>query len=626
MKKIYLTLLLLTFVGSSVFSQSDIMEDRVAPVLKHAVAPRIDIEVHTDINASRSGGSIWEDDFSTPGNWVTGYDATACDIEWEIGTGLSTGGGAPIATILSTTAANGFAMIDSDEYGGANGGTCVEDSWFTTANSINLSAYSNVVVEFETWYRRWNYELPYLVISTDGVTWPDLTPDTDISGMPNVFNVWPGFPDATSLAQNPTVMTVDISDVAGNQPQVWIRFHWTGTWGYAWFVDDVKILEQPANDLASTSAYISHDGTGNEYGRIPQSQLLSDFYVGGSFDNIGSAVQNNVVAIMSFEGPSGLFMEQTNFAQAPAGSTNFMDEIITVTQLPLDTGLYEGTFGVVSDEEGILAPTFGNNTYERNFSVTENAYTLDGLGVHPAGSEVLEALGTASFTGGDDGLMIFTYYSFTQTTNIVGIQILLANGTVPGGNMFVSVHDTTDILTTGDVYNPLVQTTATVTQLDIDNGFVFVLLPFTTGVGAFYIGVELFSNGNANNIVILGDETVPQPVISSLIYIPSDQVYSNGNAMGIRVITDDVLVVGVEEQEELAGINIYPNPTEGMIQIDVKNQGVHTIEVMNVIGKQVYTASVSSDTTIDLKKFGAGLYMVRVSAGNETFTERTIVH
>ena len=73
-------------------------------------------------------------------------------------TGLSTGGFYPIPTIESTTADNGFAMIDSDEYGGEEGGTEVEDSWFTTASPINMTDYPNVVLEFETWYRSYNSE------------------------------------------------------------------------------------------------------------------------------------------------------------------------------------------------------------------------------------------------------------------------------------------------------------------------------------------------------------------------------------------------------------------------------------------------------------------------------------
>ena len=68
--------------------------------------------------SSSKSVSFWSDDFSDASNWLIEHDATACDLDWEIGTGLSNGGSYTTANIESTTASNGFAMIDSDEYGG----------------------------------------------------------------------------------------------------------------------------------------------------------------------------------------------------------------------------------------------------------------------------------------------------------------------------------------------------------------------------------------------------------------------------------------------------------------------------------------------------------------------------
>ena len=116
------------------------------------------IEVSNTIQSRQGGDCIFSDDFSNPSTWETGYDPTACSLEWEIGVGLETGGSYPISSIESTTVDNGYAMIDSDEYGGEEGGTEIEDSWFTTAQPIDLANYPNVVLEFETWYRSWTYE------------------------------------------------------------------------------------------------------------------------------------------------------------------------------------------------------------------------------------------------------------------------------------------------------------------------------------------------------------------------------------------------------------------------------------------------------------------------------------
>jgi hypothetical protein len=626
MKKIYL-LVLSVAIGGAAFGQSKApssVED--LPVNKR-LKQRIDVPEVLSSSSRAGGGAIWSSDFSNPADWTHDYDPTACDIQWEIGIGLSAGGPAAIPTIESTTAGNGFAMIDSDEYGGATGGSCIEDSWLQTVDSIDLTAYSHVVVEFETYYRRWNYERPYLVVSTDGVTWPELTPDTDISGMPNVFDLWPDFPDATSLDQNPTLMRVNISSFAAYQPQVWIRFHWTGTWGYAWFIDDVKIVEQPANDLVTEYAYISHNGTGDEYGRIPQSQLLSDFSVGGGFLNFGFTDQTNCVATIDVvdAASASVMGVSANYALAMIDSTYEMDETVTPSGA-LATGLYEGSLVVTSDADTSGGSTFDNNTFLRNFLVTEDRYSIDGIGVHPVGYENVGSLGTNSFTDAADGMMMLAYYDISQTVAVTGLEILLSSATVPGGGIICSMHDTADVLI-DDVTLPLEQTDVIdVLQEHVDAGMITVMFddPVELEPNGYYAGVEMFSGDGASDIRILNDLTVPQPALTSVFYHPGDAVvYTNGNAAAIRLITADN--VGISEVGQLAGVNIYPNPTEGILNVKFNEVDNYTVEIVNILGELIHTSTTNANTSIDLNEFGSGVFVVRVSAEDAVFNERVIV-
>lgn len=617
----------LAVVGTSAMAQSKSDFEQYSTRLQDRVAPRIDYD-EMQAEQNRGGGPLWSDDFSTPSNWVIDHDATASSLDWELGI-VGAGGPAAIDTIHSTTQSNGYAMIDSDEYGGETGGSEVEDCWLTTANPIDLTNTSNVVLEFETWYRRWNYERPYVVISTDGVTWPDLNPDTDISQMNNVFDVFPDFPDATSLDQNPTLVRLNISAAAGNQSQVWIRFHWTGTWGYAWFVDDVKLVEQPANDLVTDYAFISHTGNGEEYGRIPQNQLPSGFNVGGGFNNFGYADQNNVVAMLDVvDGSSTSVMSATaNYSLAISGQSYEMDETATPSGV-LPVGLYEGSLTVSSDEEMSGASTFGNNVYLRNFEVTENTeglYSLDGIGVHPSSYQSVGSLGTNSFTDAADGFMMLAYYEVSQPLDILGVEILLSSATVFGGSIIVALHDTADVLA-DDVTNTLEQTDVIdITQSHVDAGKVTVMFaePFMANPNGYYASVEMFSNGNENDIRILNDLTVPQPALASMIFIPNDQVYTNGNAAAIRLITSDPN--GIAEVAALEGVSVYPNPTEGLVRVNIKEQGKYAIEVMNVLGETVYTSTTLGSTSIDLSAFDAGVYVIRVSTDEAAYTDRLIV-
>ena len=627
MRKLYVTVLSLAVAGGSAFSQSKTDMGNSA-VNGKRLAPRIDNHLNEPMsNRAGGGGPIWEDDFSDPNSvWTHDYDPTTCNLEWEVGVGLSAGGPAAIATIQSTSAANGFAMIDSDEYGGETGGTCVEDSWLQTINSIDLSSYTNVVLEFETWYRRWNYEACYVVISTDGVTWPDLTPDTDISGMPNVIEVFPDLADATSLASNPLLKRINISAAAGGQSTVWIRFHWTGTWGYAWFIDDVKVIEQPANDLVVNSSFVSHTNGGEEYGRIPQSQLPSDLNVGGEFYNFGFDDQSNVSS--SFElfdsNSNSLLYSDATFGTALVEETYNMDESATPSSALLP-GLYEGVFMVMSDEEPFGSGTFGNNTHLRNFEVTTDRYSLDGLGNHPAGYENVGSLGTNSFADGADGFMLLAYYEVSQQMAFEGVEILLSAATVAGGSIIVSVHDTSDV-SADDVTSPLEQTDIIdVTQAHVDAGMMTVLFeqPFVADPEGYYVSVEMFSNANANDIRILDDLTVPQPGNATLIYIPNDAVYGNGNAAGIRLITADN--VGIGNVPQLSGISIYPNPTKDLVRIDIAEKGDYVVEVLNLLGETVASTSATTSFNLNIGQFGSGFYLVRISTEDGVLVQKVAV-
>ena len=80
--------------------------------------------------------------------------------------------------------------------------------------------------------------------------------------------------------ENPTTTRVNISEAAGGQSQVWIRFNWTGTWGYAWFIDNVCIAQQPADDITLSYGVVTHNGTSEEYGRVPKDQIGDDITVG----------------------------------------------------------------------------------------------------------------------------------------------------------------------------------------------------------------------------------------------------------------------------------------------------------------------------------------------------------
>ena len=619
MNKIYTSAFAGVLIAGSAMAQSKALNSSSIPV-QNRIAQQIDRPSFQPSWGER-GATIWSDDFSNPTTWVEGVWPGAPELHWQIGTGLSSQGGAPIATILSTTADNGFALLDSDVFANE---VEMEKSTLTTANSVNLSGFPNVVLEFESQYRKWTEESCYVVISTDGVTWPDLTADTTgLYMMPNVYEVWPGM-QTQDPVDNPTLVRINISNSAGNQPAVWVRFHWTGIFGYSWYVDDVKITEQPPSEIAMRTSYFSHTGTGEEYGRLPVSQLNPTMLIGGEFENQGVSAQTNITVTADVTGPVPFNVPLSQPTLA-AGEIAFLETDFTLPALT--AGLYTAATTISSTEIGADAYP-DNNVHLRNFEITNDVYSLDGIGNHPEGAELLGSLGTPSFTGGADALFLFTYYPIKDGFTVTGIEMLLSSTSVAGGTAIVSLHDSANVV--GDIVDePIaVSTEYQITEADIAAGIVRVCFdtPVDLPAGNYYAGVEMFSNTNLNDWRILDDITVPQPALASAIFIPAMQVFTNGNALAIRLSgAANFCIVGVDE-EVLPGISLYPNPSNGEITLNAATAAKHTVEVVNALGEVVATSNFNLNLNLDLSSLAKGVYSVRVSTDKASFVQRVTLN
>jgi len=130
-----------------------------------------------------------------------------------------------IGAITSTTAANGFMLFDSDL-------NCEgpQDVWLISP-SFDATAFDDVVVSFEHYYRRFNDQI-FLEVSVDGGTnwteyelYPDLV-NNDFAG-----------------SENPVVSSTPISSIAANQSDVIIAFRFFSNEGcaYSWQIDDIDV-------------------------------------------------------------------------------------------------------------------------------------------------------------------------------------------------------------------------------------------------------------------------------------------------------------------------------------------------------------------------------------------------
>ncbi|MBK7087295.1 MAG: hypothetical protein IPH53_22730 [Flavobacteriales bacterium] len=230
--------------------------------------------------------------------------------------------------------------------------------------------------------------------------------------------------------------------------------------------------EQPQYDAVMMSGYVSHTGTGDEYGRIPSAQYDGDMNVGGSYTNPGVQDQTNVV-VTALGGPINA---STSTPLLLTDETLFMDEVVAVA---LPEAMYNCTLAVSSDQ--IAQDAFPlNNVYLRNFEITSDVYSLDGIGNHPAGYESLTATGTNSFTDNEDQLYLMSMYYINAPMTVYGIEVMRPMELSKGAPSWPALHDTTEVLN-DNVLSPLVSSPEhIVSAWDISEGRAGSLSPTHT--------------------------------------------------------------------------------------------------------------------------------------------------
>lgn len=611
-------------IASSLFAQK-------AELSKNNFVTKSNKKITTTPTAHKSA-AIWSDDFSDASTWTLSH-ASSCDLDWQIGLNLSNSGAYPTDAVASTSAANGYAMLDSDAYGGDGSGD-VESSWMTTASPINLSGNTNVLLSFETNYRQFDTQC-FIVTSTNNNDWPELNVDFDASTNPNVYALWEDYGNNDGVESNPTTVNVNISGSAGNQSQVWVRFHHTGTWGYSWFVDDASISNLQANDIVLNEAWAS-TFQNSEYGRTPVAQLSDSLALGGEIYNFGFATQTGIELSIAIQNSAGATMA-SNVESFPSLEQDSTDLLQTAVAVDLAEGVYTLNASLTSDEDNEEGQYFENNSYSREFAITKNLYSLDGIGVYDEEDLLISNIGTGN-TGTGEGNTLLVRYLILEETSIVGLEVAISSQSNAGGQIFSFLLPESSLLNedgslnqSADVYSGRIaenEDGVTVTQNNIDNNLVYIPLPETTlAPGFYYACAELYSAGGVTDALqVLDDETVWEPYGASLYFTADDQtVYTNGTAVAIRMALGDY--VNLDENENNTLFSVVPNPSNGVFTVTTDKNDFYTLDVVNVLGEVISSKTIEGaiNETIDISNFDAGIYLVKVTTSTAQNVQRVVI-
>ena len=556
------------------------------------------------------GITLWSDDFSTPANWtIDNSGQSGAEFGWNINN--TSEGWWSANGITSTSGGNSAELVNGDAQAGtqALGVTYT----LTTAQPIDIAALggnNEVSLQFEQYGARFN-DLQEIQISTDGITFTTVGNNLDKP----VLSAAGG-----SAYTNPDLKIINLATFLSATPSpIWVRFSWTtnfpgsassaNVWiTYGWYIDDVKIVTNPTNDLSVTGSYWG--SLGLPYYQIPDEQVTTIEFSADVF-NGGVNTQNNVK--LNINANNGAWTGSSAPESIVSLDTAVL-ELATFYTPPSTPGAISITRTITADSTDDIP---ANNAIANiDFTVTDFIYARD------------KGTPSGSTSNGTDGFEVGNLFDIFQDQTLKAINVRLpggASGATVGTEIFVKVYSVDP--TTGDFLFESESAPLTLAANNLGTNLVMELEPFidvfagTTYlavVGAYSAGLRVSNAGQS------------EPQTSFFLDLADNTWYYTTSTPMVRMNFDPIL--SVAEQTEIAQAVVLPNPTtaNATLRFDLQNTTDVTVLVTDVSGKIMQNNSFNQliagvqEITLAAEQWAAGIYTVRITSNGQALTKKFV--
>ena len=588
---------------------------------------------------------VWSLNFEEdPAVWSFG-SVSASEMAWQVTdeTGVPSAWGSegawyfqPMTTVEAFEDAGNWAWIDGVE--DLLNGTFEIINAYVLIENIDLTGVTNPKLIWNQLYRPLNAAYSYIEVSVDGgANWETFQVNGDVEG--NEYG--------------PIQEELNLTSVAANQANVSLRFRWEttdlngGGYGYGWQIDELVIVENPPYDLVLEDArmnffdYVDYTQPENadyfhissHYGQITNEQMeeaLAAMWFNVMVKSVGFETSTPDVNVTVLDPFGGEIYNET--VTANTLNTNDLDtvDLIDVDFMLLD-GFAPGEYTVIYSvsETGITDPTPGNNVDTTYFNLTDTIMGRD------LGNPTSRTGPSTWMDGGVDGEMFGTDYTFLYDTEITSMWVYIGSGTTEGTAVVAHVmeYDATE----EDWVDMGTSSLYTIAAGDIENWVEFtfadeILVELGEDDGkSVMAAIEFYYNGEDNDIYIGYDASVTVSFWGTKWYLMqgsnaqswvSITNWSRGGvALRLETADQDPEWIGINDDFVSEDVNIYPNPTTGLLNIT--NVAGASVSVYNLMGQVIATIeSTSNLTTIDMSSYSEGTYIVRIVNGAEVTTQK----
>ncbi len=585
MKKIYLSALCLA-VASGLNAQ----------VTSAQLAPKTSVFGHEKISNYNNfeKAVLWSNDVSVASDWAFTNNSSPAQ-DWYIETDPNA---VPTyAPVVTATASNGFLMIDSD----AAGASATQDAYATYTGALDFTGEPNITLEFDHHFRAFQETRSVDVSNDGGTTWTtfEVTPST----LANV-NVTETF-------------SIDISSVAGNQSNVSIRFHYEGSFGWYWAVDDILVKTTELYDLRA-------DGnvwgvTGSWGARLPYYSTPVAQVQPIEFCGINSNIGVNDIADATYTIDIPSVFNSTGTINSVSGAVDTICATATFTPNATPASyVASASMSTASNTEPVVT---NNDFVDINLDVTDFIYARDNANNFVEGGSYNQGNG---FESGN----VFDIFA---AADITGVEVGIASTAVVDAVIYVKLY--TIDPTTGDFILEDQSLPYTLQAGDIGN---FISLPLLGGAYSLTAGetylVTVGTDGDGgltNDLVVMTSGS--SEAQTTFYYDATDLTwYYSTSTSAVRM---DFSPASINENENVFGMGVYPNPANANANVtfSLNNTADVNITVTDLSGKVVYTdalgnvAAGTTEVSLNTASLSEGVYMINVAANNAVSTQKLVI-
>lgn len=293
-------------------------------------------------------------------------------------------------------------------------------------------------------------------------------------------------------------------------------------------------------------------------------------------DNNHNPLSPNVADTVNFivdtNPPNMVSIHEVQYTTDVTGNSPYMDEVVTVGGLV--TGRYASGYFLQS----------GTGAWN-------GIYIYDNINAPTMGDSVI-------LTG-----LVSEYYNLTEIKSITAFGVVSSGNTLP---------------------EPVIATCQDVNAEQYEGVLVTAYHVVCTNPSAGF-GMWKIQDSNGDTAKVHNLLYSYTPVLNTMYNVTGPTYYSfNEFRIEPRSMSDIVVVTGIDDPENSAGVSLYPNPAQQSVTI----KGMQPLTkgtITNLFGQYVKYFSIDNqkDVTLDISNLPAGIYFVKVN-NNERMIKRFV--